>query len=186
MRSGRTSRARARSVGEADAGRQVRMRGKVVGYYYFNRGTIGPAAWKEAGDGESVLSLACREAMTIAPTVRVSIPGINHLALRFALDCGLRLTSYAHLLTTGPFGRLEQYVPSGPMLFRGPIYLAEMSCLSHGLLATFCFLRARSIAAQKSGSGRAVAQQARNYWAIGPSFRQRRQNCFSPAGCTRA
>jgi hypothetical protein len=43
--------------------------------------------------------------------------GINHAGIHFALQTGLRLTGYAHLLTSAPFGRMEQYIPSGPSLF---------------------------------------------------------------------
>jgi hypothetical protein len=63
------------------------------------------------------LTLACRDAAAMAPSIRLAIPGINHAALRFAFESGLRLTSFAHLLATAPFGRLEQYLPSGPSLF---------------------------------------------------------------------
>jgi hypothetical protein len=42
---------------------------------------------------------------------------MNHAALRFALDSGLRLTGFNHLLISAPFAHLEQYIPSGPSLF---------------------------------------------------------------------
>jgi hypothetical protein len=98
-------------------GRQVLRDGEVVGYYYLNKGSIGPVAWKKPQDGEPVLTLACQEATTIAPQIRIAVPGINHSALRFVFDSGLRLTSFAHFLTTAPFGRMEGYIPSGPSLF---------------------------------------------------------------------
>ncbi len=98
-------------------GRQVLRGGEVVGYYYLGKGNIGPVAWNKPGDGESVLALACQEATSMTPQIRLAVPGINHSALRFALDSGLRLTSFAHFLTTAPFGRMEGYLPSGPSLF---------------------------------------------------------------------
>jgi hypothetical protein len=98
-------------------GRQVRQDGRIVGYYYLNRGFIGPAAWKKPRDAEAVLTLACREAADLTPSIRFAVPGVNHAALRFALGSGLRLKYFAHLLTTSPFGRMEQYLPSGPTLF---------------------------------------------------------------------
>ena len=98
-------------------GRQVLQNGEVLGYYYANRGVVGPAAWKRPQDGEPLLTLACREAAAMAPQIRIAVPGINHLGLRFALDSGLRLTSFAHFLTTAQFGRMEQYLPSGPALY---------------------------------------------------------------------
>ncbi len=97
-------------------GRQVLRNGQPIGYYYLNRGGIGPAAWKEPEHGEAVMTLACREAEDMASTIRFAVPGINHLALRFAFESGLRLTSFAHFLTTSTFGRMGQYLPSAPLL----------------------------------------------------------------------
>jgi hypothetical protein len=63
------------------------------------------------------LTMACREAITLNPTVAFAVPGMNHSAVRFALDSGLRLAGYSHLLLSASFGHLEQYIPSGPALF---------------------------------------------------------------------
>jgi GNAT superfamily N-acetyltransferase len=98
-------------------GRQVLRDGEAVGYYYFNQGTIGPAAWTNTEDASALLAMACRDAAAEAPQLRLMIPGINHTAIRFALETGLRLSAYAHLLTSAPFGRMEQYLASGPSLF---------------------------------------------------------------------
>ena len=98
-------------------GRQVSQAGEVVGYYYLGKGGIGPVVWKKPQHGEPVLTLACREAATATPQIRLSIPGINHAALRFAFEAGLRLTSFANFLTTAPFGQMAQYLPSGPGLY---------------------------------------------------------------------
>lgn len=98
-------------------GRQVHVNGEIAGYYYLNHGAIGPAAWKKPEHAEAVMALACGEAAATAPTIRLAVPGINHAALDFALSSGLRLASFAHFLTTAPFGRLEQYVSSGPSLY---------------------------------------------------------------------
>jgi hypothetical protein len=64
-----------------------------------------------------LLEAACRDAATDASQVRLMIPGVNHTAIRFALGSGLRLTAFSHLLTSAPFGLMEQYLPSGPSLF---------------------------------------------------------------------
>jgi ribosomal protein S18 acetylase RimI-like enzyme len=97
--------------------RQLVRDGRVVGYYYFNKGTIGPAAWLEAEDAEALLEMACREASLDAAPIRLMVPGPNHAAIRFALRAGLKLAGYSHLLTTAPFGQMEKYLPSGPSLF---------------------------------------------------------------------
>jgi GNAT superfamily N-acetyltransferase len=97
--------------------RQVSLGGNVVGYYYFNQGTIGPAAWLEEKNAEALMESACREASKESEQVRMMIPGPNHAAIRFALKVGLKLSAYAHLLTTASFGQMEKYLASGPSLY---------------------------------------------------------------------
>lgn len=99
-------------------GRQlVRAGGRVVGYYYLNKGTIAPAAWLEERDAVVLLESACREASEQSGQVRMIIPGANHAAIRFALQANLKLAGYGHLLTTASFGQMENYLTSGPSLF---------------------------------------------------------------------
>lgn len=98
-------------------GRQVTQDGQLIGYYYFKGEAIGPIAWMETEAAEAVLTLACHEAITQAETISLRVPGINHEAIRFALRIGLRLHGTAHLFTTAPIGRMEQYLASGPSLF---------------------------------------------------------------------
>ena len=98
-------------------GRQVRRGGRLAGYYYFKGESIGPVAWMERDDAAAILTLACREANAQADSISLRVPGINHDAIRFALACGLRLNAMAHLFTSAPFGRIEQYLASGPSLF---------------------------------------------------------------------
>lgn len=104
---------------DANAGRQLvrRADGKLAGYFYASHGLVGPAAWAVASDAEALLTNACREAALHAEQVRLLVPGVNHDAIRFALRAGLRFTGFSHLLTTAPFGRMQQYLPSGPALF---------------------------------------------------------------------
>jgi GNAT superfamily N-acetyltransferase len=97
--------------------RQLSRGGRVAGYYYFNHGTIGPAAWLEAEDAEALLESACGEASAQAEQIRLMIPGPNHAAIRFALRAGLKLVAYSHLLSTAPFGQMDRYLASGPSLF---------------------------------------------------------------------
>lgn len=98
-------------------GRQV-LRGDLnVGYFYFDGGAVGPVAWNAPRHASSMIALACREAAGASSTVTLRVPGMNHAALNFALRAGLRVTGYSHLLMSAPFGRLEQYLPSGPSVF---------------------------------------------------------------------
>ncbi|HWT03875.1 MAG TPA: GNAT family N-acetyltransferase [Pyrinomonadaceae bacterium] len=104
------------SVLKAEA-RQVVRAGSAVGYYYANKGTIGPAAWLDPEDADAVLESAARAASAQAEAVRLMIPGPNHAAINFALRSGLKLSAYAHLLTTAPFGQMDKFLASGPSLF---------------------------------------------------------------------
>jgi hypothetical protein len=98
-------------------GRQVVRGGEVVGYYYLHEGGVGPAAWKDPQHAEALLTLACRDASAADQSVTLRVLGMNHSAVRFALQSGLRLTGFSHLLMSDSFGRLEQYLPSGPAIF---------------------------------------------------------------------
>ncbi len=97
--------------------RLVTVRGKPAGYYYVADGRIGPAAWLEPNDGGAVLSHAISDAAEQSAKVQLVAPGMNHVAIAAALAAGLRLERSSHLLWTEPFGRMAQYVPSGPLLF---------------------------------------------------------------------
>lgn len=97
--------------------RFVTSRGKSAGYYYVADGRIGPAAWLEAADGGAVIAHAIRDATAQSERVQLVVPGVNHVGIAAALGAGLRLERSSHLLWTEPFGRMEQYIPSGPLLF---------------------------------------------------------------------
>jgi hypothetical protein len=98
--------------------RQVIRAGSPAGYFYVSGEMVGPVAWLAPEHAAGVLAHACRAATETAGTLTLRVPGVNQDALRFALASGLRLVgAHAHLLTTAPFGRPEQYLPSGPSLY---------------------------------------------------------------------
>jgi GNAT superfamily N-acetyltransferase len=98
-------------------GRAVMRSGRAVGYYYVRSGAIGPAAWTTSGDAGIVLRAALADARAQSAIVRLRALGASHDTIRFALNTGLRLAGYSHLLTTARFGHLDRYAPSGPTLF---------------------------------------------------------------------
>lgn len=98
-------------------GRQVLRNGISVGYFYINHGNIGPAAWNDPLDANAVMTIASHEAAAMTSLIGFAVPGINHTALRFAFDSGLRFSNFFHFLTTAPFGNMERYLPSGPSLY---------------------------------------------------------------------
>ncbi|MGE5591597.1 MAG: GNAT family N-acetyltransferase [Bacillota bacterium] len=99
-------------------GSLVLRNGKPCGYYYASDGgDVAPAAWLDPSDGDAVLSLACREAVERGGSASLRFAGYNHQAARFALGAGFTFTGFSHFLTTDRFGKIEQYVASGPLLF---------------------------------------------------------------------
>lgn len=99
-------------------GSVVLRNGKPCGYYYVgDRGDVAPAAWLDTPDGDAVLTLACREAAERGSSASLRFAGYNHQAALFALGAGFAFTGFSHFLTTDRFGKLEQYVASGPLLF---------------------------------------------------------------------
>ena len=105
-------------TGGGHRGWEIVRDGRSLGYVQFDGERVGPAGWLDPGDAETVLAagLAAVEGVAPGASLRVGIPGANHAALRFALDRGLRLVSYGTFLTSAPFGRLDQYIVSGPLL----------------------------------------------------------------------
>jgi GNAT superfamily N-acetyltransferase len=98
--------------------RLVLYAGQPVGYFYLREGgVVGPVAWTNAQHAEAVMRLGCREAAGEYAFAALNVPGMNHDALRFAFEAGLRLTGHAHLLTTASFGHVERYLPSGAYFF---------------------------------------------------------------------
>jgi hypothetical protein len=97
--------------------RSLNKRGKLAGYYYVHQGRIGAAAWLDPTDGPPLLAHAMHDAAKAAEEVKIVIPGMNHTALDTVLRAGLRLERSSHLLWTEPIGRMEHYIPSGPLLF---------------------------------------------------------------------
>ena len=98
-------------------GRQVLWNGKTIGYFYTNKGNIGPVVWNNPHWADILIILAFNEVARTGNKILISIPGINHSALRIAINSGLRLTRYAHFMSTSDFAHMRQYIPSGPSLY---------------------------------------------------------------------
>ncbi|HYP76478.1 MAG TPA: GNAT family N-acetyltransferase [Polyangiaceae bacterium] len=96
---------------------QLEIEQRAVGYFYVKDGVIGPAAWSDSASGEALLSHALRQASSQAPEVKMIALGVNQTAIRHALGAGLKLVSASHFFTSRAFGKLDCYLPSGPVLF---------------------------------------------------------------------
>lgn len=100
-------------------GWEVRHDGRTVGYVQVDGERVGPAAWldDDPAVAAAVLGVGIAAVARDSGHARLSIPGVNHDALRYAFDLGLRVASWGTFLTTEPFGDLRRYVTSGPLLF---------------------------------------------------------------------
>lgn len=99
------------------SGHQLRIAEQIVGYFYVKDGVIGPAAWTDPVHADALLSHALERASSQASEVKLMAVGVNQSAIRYATELGLRLVSASHFLTSTPFGKLDCYLPSGPILF---------------------------------------------------------------------
>jgi hypothetical protein len=106
---------RARNV----PGFQVEVGGRTVGYFYSEKGVIGPAAWLREEEGPLLVASALTQDNDQASPsgVKLIALGQNQVAIVAATAAGLRLISASHFLCTEAFGKLDQYLPSGPGLF---------------------------------------------------------------------
>jgi hypothetical protein len=95
----------------------VRQGARAAGYFYLQDGAVGPIAWLEPARGREVVELALHEAQAAGGSVRLATTALVPDAIQAALAAGLRIAGAAHLLSTRSFGRLGQYLPSGPLLF---------------------------------------------------------------------
>lgn len=86
-----------------------------VGYYYAKKGAFGPVAWIDTEHAKPILNLAL--AASDSDETSVMIPGCNHEALKLAIARGGKLMSFSHFFTSKPFGKIENYLSSGPLLF---------------------------------------------------------------------
>jgi GNAT superfamily N-acetyltransferase len=98
-------------------GFQVEVSGRTVGYFYSDKGAIGPAAWLSDEDGPLLVASALTQAQEQAPSVKLIALGVNQTVVRAVTSAGLQLISASHFLRSESFGKLDQYLPSGPGLF---------------------------------------------------------------------
>ncbi|MBX9668340.1 MAG: GNAT family N-acetyltransferase [Candidatus Obscuribacterales bacterium] len=90
---------------------------KPVGYFYLQAAAVGPAAWLSNEHGSAVLSMAIAMKRPHSDSLVFLVPGCNHLALKAVIAMNGRMVSTSHFFTANPFGKLECYLPSGPLLY---------------------------------------------------------------------
>jgi GNAT superfamily N-acetyltransferase len=95
----------------------LRQGRRPVGYCYADASAIGPVAWLAPEHAAYLLgrALYAPDGQPLAKSI--NIPGCNQLALQLVLGRKAKLNGLSNFLTTHSFGKLEQYIPSGPLLF---------------------------------------------------------------------
>ncbi len=96
-------------------GYSVSCDGRTVGYFYSKKGSFGPVAWLDSMHAQPILKLALNS--TDSDETSMMIPGCNHEALKLAIALRGKLMSFSHFFTSQSFGKLENYLSSGPLLF---------------------------------------------------------------------
>ena len=88
-----------------------------AGYCYADDTSIGPVAWLSDVHAETVFKIALSSPEKDAGERQLNVPGCNHNALKYVAARRGKLSSLSNFLSTRPFGKLDQYIPSGPLLF---------------------------------------------------------------------
>lgn len=95
----------------------VRCMGELVGYFYLRKGAVGALAYLDKAHEQPILDIAMKEVLKGGENIFFMVPGINSSTLGYLIGLGARIVSYSHFLTSAPFGTLENYLPSGPLLY---------------------------------------------------------------------
>lgn len=95
----------------------VRCMGELVGYFYLRKGAVGALAYLDKAHEQTILDLSMMEALKGGENIFFMVPGINSTSLGYLIGLGARIVSYSHFLTSASFGTLENYLPSGPLLY---------------------------------------------------------------------
>lgn len=88
-----------------------------VGYFYTRKGTVGALAYLDIAHEQAVMDYAMQQALKQDESIVFIIPGINRTATNYIISLGARLVSTSHFLTSDDFGKLNLYLPSGPLLY---------------------------------------------------------------------
>lgn len=96
----------------------ARKRGQTVGYSYLTpEGDIGPVASKSGRDKLSILFCAIQAGARLPSRLSIRVPSLNVESMRALMCAGFRIESHALFMSSKEFGRMENYVISGPGLF---------------------------------------------------------------------
>lgn len=98
-------------------GFQVMLKNSPVGYFYCKNGIVGAGGWTMEEAGIPTTLLALKQASTESDKVTIIPGGSNNTSIKVALSLGMRVSGSALFLTSEPFGSLNQYLTSGPVLY---------------------------------------------------------------------
>lgn len=93
-------------------------RGRTIGYFYISpKGQVGPLAVKETQHMLPVLHRAIESAVLLHPQLTLQVPSPNVRSIRDLIRAGFRIDSHAIFMSSREFGKMKNYIISGPALF---------------------------------------------------------------------
>ncbi|MBZ5535926.1 MAG: GNAT family N-acetyltransferase [Acidobacteriia bacterium] len=91
---------------------------RTIGYFYISpKGQVGPLAVKDTRAMLPVLHQAIESAARLHPGLTIQIPSPNVESIRELIRAGFRIDSHAIFMSSREFGKMENYIISGPALF---------------------------------------------------------------------
>lgn len=96
----------------------AKKRGQTIGYFYVSpQGQVGPSAVKVTRAMLPVLHRSIESAALLHPKLTIQIPAPNVESIRELIRAGFRIDSHAIFMSSKEFGKMENYIISGPALF---------------------------------------------------------------------
>jgi len=96
----------------------ARERRQTVGYSYLTpEGQIGPVATKSGRNMLFILFRAIQAGVRLHSHLSIRVPSLNLESMRALMRAGFQIESHALFMSSKEFGRMENYVISGPALF---------------------------------------------------------------------
>jgi ribosomal protein S18 acetylase RimI-like enzyme len=92
--------------------------GRTVGYFYISpKGQVGPLAVRDTPAMLPVLHRSIESAILLHPKLTIQIPSPNVESIRELIRAGFRIESHSIFMSSKEFGKMENYIISGPALF---------------------------------------------------------------------
>jgi ribosomal protein S18 acetylase RimI-like enzyme len=103
--------------GDGSAAVAIERGGELAAFAYRRGERIGPAAGRDETAFLQAVAAAAAAASGGRESVTMRVPGACASLLEALVSCGFRIGPLTLFMASGPFGRPELYLPSGPILY---------------------------------------------------------------------